>query len=408
MNIVFLQRNDPAAAYDAAMVALLEAQGWTVTVETTDLSGYDWGQYDLLIVGALGTEYVAPPNSAQLDGYAVDIVSLCRYTSRVSLGLSTGSGWNSETGFNRASGADLRAEFPAVTLATGGGSVSVHWLSSLTSGTALHYDRAGSAGRAGIAVRVNGSGYGRTHFGTHTLDVATDNVKTLLINYIQGREVLFSSPVGDVSLFSLVSPQVLASLSSPIGSVSGYAQNDWASAINPITTSTYYAMEIQTSPAFRVPISSWQATVQTGRASYLQCVVPAAGQYAEAIIAASEAGAEMVIYRGALFETLGMSLETELARAPIQTPRYDRGPTNSTMTLSGYAQLTEGGMGSRTLQGVRSVSSSPSIRVRSEVDWFLRPGQTVTVGEVEFVAGYINYIVGSDDQYMDVGESSGG
>jgi len=179
---------------------------------------------------------------------------------------------------------------------------------------------------------------------------------------------------------------------------------DWAETIDPITSQTYYACEIGDGilDAIRVPISSWQATVQVDRASYAQAVIPAALQWVDAI--SDRADGEFIIYRGVRFSD-DTTQESELARAPLGDVRFDQGPLNSTMTISGYSTLppTQQAL-TRTLQNVRSESTGAGLRVRCDIDWFLRPGHTAIARGTSFVVSYINYYVNASDQYMDVGE----
>jgi len=180
---------------------------------------------------------------------------------------------------------------------------------------------------------------------------------------------------------------------------------DWAADIDPITSQTYYACEIDDGvlDSIRPPISSWQATVQTGRASYTQAVIPAATAWVDAVDARATTG-EMVIYRGVRYSD-GSTQEAELARAPLDNIRFDAGPINATMTVSGYATLSlQADALTRTLTNVRSESTQNGFRVRCEIDWFLRPGHTAISRGTSFTVSYINYYVNAADEYMDVGE----
>ena len=192
---------------------------------------------------------------------------------------------------------------------------------------------------------------------------------------------------------------------SAIGTAGGDPFVDWAVDIDPITSQTYYALEIVDGvlDPIRIPISSWQATVQLGRASYAQAVIPAALQWVDAVN--DRADGEFVIYRGVRFSNGGVE-ESELARAPLQQVDFDQGPTNSTLRVSGYATVPPPSAGlTRNLRNVRSRSvSSAGLRVRCDIDWFLRPGHTAVALGDEFVAAYINYYANASDEYMDVGE----
>ena len=191
----------------------------------------------------------------------------------------------------------------------------------------------------------------------------------------------------------------------PLGAPYGEPFVDWSVDIDPITSQTYYACEIDDGVlgVIRPPISSWQATVQTGRASYAQAVIPAATAWVDLIEARAAAG-EFIIYRG-VRDSDGNTQESELARAPLGDVRFDIGPINATMTISGYAVLAPpSGALTRTLTNVRSESSSGGFRVRADIDWFLRPGHTAVSRGTSFVVSYINYYVNASDEYMDVGE----
>ena len=191
-------------------------------------------------------------------------------------------------------------------------------------------------------------------------------------------------------------------LNAPSGDPVGF--EDWAELIDPLTSQMYYAMELDDGvlDAIRIPISSWQATVQLNRSSYTQCVIPAAPGWVAPVTERQDG--EFVIYRGVRYAD-GQTQESELARAPVQTVRFDRGPINATMTLEGYATLAPPTqILTRTLQNVRSESITSGLRVRCDIDWFLRPGQLATARGTTFTVGYINYYVGGGDEYMDVGE----
>ncbi|WP_027853856.1 hypothetical protein [Marinobacterium litorale] len=215
-------------------------------------------------------------------------------------------------------------------------------------------------------------------------------------------------------------PNTARTLSQPLGEPSGFVVEgqgpalgipsakmfaDWAAILDPFTTKPYYACDIIAGDTtIRVPISSWQATIQDGRASYVQAVIPAASGVADSILALTDP--EFVIWKGVLYQS-GKTNETELARAPIQTPQISEGPTNYTLTISGYTQFeVPDDTGARVLQNVRSQSMSPDIRVRCDIDWFLRPGQTAISRGTPFTVAYINYYANGKDQYMDVGERS--
>lgn len=180
--------------------------------------------------------------------------------------------------------------------------------------------------------------------------------------------------------------------------------HDWTNALAS-NQPEQYVCDLIGSATYRLPISSWQATVQSGRASYLSIVVPAVGNYLENINAESDG----TIRVSRVSRTIrGETVEKEMASAPISDIRTDRGPLRYSCSISGYGDPVESGAGeSRTLEGVRSISSQINThRARAGIDWLLRPGHTVIAGDVSFTVAYINYYVNLTDAYMDVGSRS--
>ena len=425
---VYAQRNSTAASYDTALIALLEGRGWTVQVETGDLSHIDWSGVDLLIVGAPGTDYSSHTNSGDLDSYPVHITSLCRYTSRESLGLAGSSGSASVSTFLRQDGDD-RAVHAQFDLVAGGASVSCHRISSLASGVVMHYAHDGVSTYAGIA-EGESAGYRRTHFGFHYLDDATPEAEAIFLNYSVGpEETLLDAVIRPLHVLAAPVPSARASLPVAVGALSALAVtvqearahlpgvigalrvkalHDWTIVVDPRTTQVFYALELDDGilDPVRLPMSSWQATLQLDRSSFLQAVIPAADQIMDAVTARPDA--VMRIYRGARFLS-GRTQEIELASTAVQVPRLSEGPTNTTLTLVGYSQIDwsqpEGPQGElRTLESIRSQTSDPGLRVRCGIDWYLRPGQEATARGKTFTVAYLNYYVTSADEYMDVGE----
>lgn len=192
---------------------------------------------------------------------------------------------------------------------------------------------------------------------------------------------------------------------SMIGAVRVRAAHDFTGALGDATTR--YVMDLHT-PAgtVRVPISSWQATLQTGSSNYVQCVVPACAAHVAQINSATE----FVIYRRAELPD-GSALEYEMARAPTGQVRFDWGPQRHTCTLAGYSTAFVADENppvayNRALVAVRSISSGQGgMRVRCAVDWLLRPGHRAFADGAPLVVSYINYYAPSGgDGYMDVGE----
>lgn len=218
---------------------------------------------------------------------------------------------------------------------------------------------------------------------------------------VQGRAQILRPPQGVMSFAAPIYLQGRAP--SPLQSrgARGRVLHDFSAVLGSPTTE--HVMDLVTPGGHvRVPVSSWQATLQVDAASYVQCVIPAATAWMAAIAAATE----FVVRRRAVVPG-GPTIEYEMARAPAQTIRFDRGPQRQTCTLSGYVQAPAGDPGAtpRALRGVRSVSSGAGgVRVRCAPDWLLRPGNVATYDGQQIQVAYINYYHTATDSYCDVGE----
>lgn len=213
------------------------------------------------------------------------------------------------------------------------------------------------------------------------------------------------SPLGAApALVGIVPIFASAQAAGPLGAVAVLALHDFTPALGDAVTRSVMDL-ITPSGTVRIPISSWQATLQTGSSNYVQCVIPACTVWQSAINTATE----FVISRRAVLPS-GLAVEQEMARAPAEQAQFDRGPQRHTCTLSGYSDAFAANdnppaVYDRALTGIRSVSSGASnLRVRCAVDWLLRPGHRAFVDGVPFIVSYINYYAPSGfDSYMDVG-----
>jgi hypothetical protein len=213
-----------------------------------------------------------------------------------------------------------------------------------------------------------------------------------------------TSPLGAPAVTAQMVITARASTPSPLSAAATLIKHDFTGVLG--DSITRWVMDLIT-PAgtLRVPISSWQATLQSGSSSYVQCVVPACLNWVDAINTATE----FVIYRRADVPGTALSIEYEMARSLAEQARFNQGSQRYTCTLSGYPDAFAEDLDppvayDRTLTGVRSISSGSGLRVRCAVDWLLRPGHRAYVGAVPFVVRFINYYALESDSYMDVGE----
>lgn len=212
------------------------------------------------------------------------------------------------------------------------------------------------------------------------------------------------SPLGAPALLGYRVIAGLVSAASPLGAPALVTRHDFTAQVAGLTTR--YEMALTTpGGTVRVPISSWQATLQTEAQNYLQAVVPACVPYLDDINAAT---AFSILRRVILPD--GFIFEYQMAASPVSFVAIAQGTQNYTATISGYstafaANADPGAIFDRTLTGVRAVFTQASgIRVRCDLDWLLQPAQRAFYGEAPFIVSYLNYYVSDGDQYMDAGE----
>lgn len=173
-----------------------------------------------------------------------------------------------------------------------------------------------------------------------------------------------------------------------------------------LTQASRYVMELTGDTPYRIPISSWQATLQLDRSNYVQCVIPAVDDYADEITT-RQPDEEFVIY--SIVTVGGAEQKSEIARSAMEQVTFDEGPYRYTCTITGYSDAYAAPVTpkTRTLANIRSKNTGTTgkLRVRCDIDWYLRPGDTAMAGGDEMTATYINYYMTSQgDAYMDVGE----
>jgi hypothetical protein len=224
-----------------------------------------------------------------------------------------------------------------------------------------------------------------------------------VLTHALGAYVGVPGPLGAPAVLARAEIIARVSVPGPLGAPAVLAFHDFSGYVQ--FAATRYVCDLVTPGGLvRVPISSWQATLQVDRECYLMAVIPNCGEWLVDVDAATE----FVITRLALLPN-GQSFAYEMARCTLQTSQTDRGPTNHTCTISGYfAALTQvqdpPPAFDRVLTGIRSISNYDSgTRVRCSIDWTLRPAMRAFYAGSEFIVGYMNLYGTEDDQYMDIG-----
>jgi hypothetical protein len=216
-----------------------------------------------------------------------------------------------------------------------------------------------------------------------------------------------ASPLGAPQLLARHTGARIAA-ASPLGAPAVAFWHDFTGQVDPDAPQRYLMDLVTPSGTVRVPISSWQATLQSGAANYLQCVIPNAGAWSAQIAAATS----FVILRASRTAAGGW-VEYPMATAPLDNLQDARGPTSRSVTLSGYtnafaAVSNPSAVFDRRLRNVRQIFVGGGLRARADIDWLLRPGMRAYVDDATpIVVRYINlYVTSAGDSYCDVGSAA--
>ena len=185
-SIIFIHRFSDLQDYDNDLISFLN-NNYTVvdTVFENDLNTIDYSNYDIVIIGAPDTSYTEISNSSTIESLGNNIISLCRYTSRIQLNMSSSSGSTSVSEFNSENNSHPIVTENGENVILSSSIYTSHRISSLSSSTELIYNN-GSSGNAGLAIRENPNNTDNSyiHFGFHRFDQITNEGKELFINII--------------------------------------------------------------------------------------------------------------------------------------------------------------------------------------------------------------------------------
>lgn len=235
-----------------------------------------------------------------------------------------------------------------------------------------------------------------------TIEVLMTNVEAKLQNV---------SPLSSTIAMLMSNVEARVEVESPLGSPAFALFSDFTASLLPDALQKHVYLLDLTTPGgvVRVPMSSWQSTLQTTSNCFGSAVVPNCLPYLTELGDATEFAISRVAET-----TLGELIEVELVRVPLQNLQIDQGPTASTASISGYSSPylavdPPDSVYDRTLTDIRSISTYASgARVRCGIDWALRPGSRAYYAETSMIVAYMNYYVTQDSRsiqaYMDVGE----
>jgi len=179
----------------------------------------------------------------------------------------------------------------------------------------------------------------------------------------------------------------------------------WTKVIS--ATAYLFTLEHPDEGISEFPISNFSGQMRSGENSYLQCSIPNATAYADAItLYAAHEDTEMAISAGYRWSD-GSYTTQEIARTTLRNFRQDYGSRSNTISLDGLDTRTNLAPKSVTLTGAsyRSVTTTGLRRYRCAMDFSVRPGDTVTVNDETFVVGELSYQVDAENATMEVAET---
>jgi hypothetical protein len=218
------------------------------------------------------------------------------------------------------------------------------------------------------------------------------------------------SPLGAPALRVTTKNIAWLSVASPLDLVSAPAvavDNDYNDLLDGQPTYAVMDLVMDDDSLVRVPISSFQATLQLDSQCYLRCAIPSPAAYLDDVNAA-------VSFRVTLLTTsrrTGEVVSKVVATAPVETVQSDQGGTNYTAQVSGYfaaypALATQLAGFYRPQRHVQIVSTQPNTqRLRTAFDWVLIPGQVATFadGNGSITVAYQNIYMTDGAFYQDIG-----
>ncbi|HMN55657.1 MAG TPA: hypothetical protein PKE15_00285 [Ottowia sp.] len=236
-------------------------------------------------------------------------------------------------------------------------------------------------------------------------------IALLLSPPLQRAVRVSSAPaLGAPSLLAANRRAALASVPLPLGAPRLLLATNYMWMIGDEPVLSHMDLIMEDASTLRVPISSWQTTLQRDGQCYLSCAIPAPAAYLDAI-------GDAVSFSVSVSTTLrdGTPILKRVATAPVQRVQSDRGGTNYTAQISGYfaayvpPEDEPPEAAHRAQRGVRSVSIQPnSMRMRCALDFGLLPGDVATFDGGSFVVAYKNVYATDTDLYQDIGSRVGG
>ena len=151
-------------------------------------------------------------------------------------------------------------------------------------------------------------------------------------------------------------------------------------------------------PDVALPLANWQAVARLVGSTYLTCTVPFSSAIEAAILARPHG--TLIVRQHLIYAS--ETITAEIVAAPWDAaPRIDEGGRSASITLAGLAPQPARAPKSVTLRGVSYRRLDGGVTVRSAIDLFAAPGDTLDYGDGDLVADQITYICTPGAEWME-------
>jgi hypothetical protein len=149
-----------------------------------------------------------------------------------------------------------------------------------------------------------------------------------------------------------------------------------------------------------IPMSSFQARFKSGDPSFLSVVTPGMDL---ALDIADRAGGLLRVYMVKTFSD-GNQIREMLGEVTNDDIRTDEGTENQSVTLDGHKTVTFTPKALALSGPQYRAAYGGGVRYRCTPDFYLRPGDTVTINEETFQANVISWAISVESELMEVSE----
>ena len=151
-------------------------------------------------------------------------------------------------------------------------------------------------------------------------------------------------------------------------------------------------------PDAALPLANWQSVARLVGSTYLTCTVPLSSAIEAAILARPHG--TLIVRQHLIYAS--ETITAEIVAAPWDAaPRIDEGGRSASITLAGLAPQPARAPKSVALRGVSYRRLDGGVTVRSAIDLFAAPGDTLDYGDGDLVADQITYICTPGAEWME-------